>query len=153
VAVHSRVDVGSIADLPAGTLAPDHLDVTVRVADAGASQLRWAAARDLAPGIVAIIALFLVRAVLRSVQHGEAFTETNVTRLRLLAVLVLLGVPIAMFVSSLCDSELASTAGLDGRGAVVSLPGGAFLGGMALLVLTEVFTTGTRLQDDLDGTV
>ena len=33
------------------------------------------------------------------------------------------------------------------------MPGNAFLGGLAVLVLSEVFAQGVRMRDDLEGTV
>jgi hypothetical protein len=153
VAVHSRVDVERLADLPADTVRPDTVDVTIRVRDASREQLWWAAARDLAPGVVMIVGLWLLRGLLRSVRDRDPFTVVNVKRLRTLALVVLIGVPVAGFVSSLFASELASSADLQNAGVQLSVPGTALLGGLALLVLSEVFASGVRLRDDLEGTV
>ena len=153
VAVHTDVDVERLTDLPEDTVSPEVVEIVVRIRDATTAQLRWAGLRDLAPGLLVIAGLWLVHSLLRSVRRGDAFTSANVRRLRLLALVVLIGVPVATYVSSVCASELASSAGFEGPGITITMPGGAFLGGIALLVLTEVFASGVRLRDDLEGTV
>lgn len=153
VAIHTDVDTGRVVDLPRGAMPPDHVDVTVRVNDASRAQLRWAAARDLAPGAVVVAAVWLLRGLLRSVRDGDPFTETNVRRLRALALVVLIGVPLATFVSSLFAGELATSAGLNGPGIQLTVPGNALLGGLAIFVLAEVFAARVRLRDDLEGTI
>lgn len=153
VAVHSQIDVERLADLPQGVVRPDTVEVTIRVADASQKQLRLAAARDLAPVLIIGVAVWLLRGVLRSVRDGDPFTATNVRRLRALALVILIGVPLAMFVGSLLASELATSAGLDSAGARLTMPGNAVLGGLAILVISEVFAEGVRLRDDLEGTI
>ena len=153
VAVHSRVDVERLAELPHDVVRPDTVDVTIRVRDASEKQIRLAAARDLAPGIVVGVAVWLLRGLLLSVRDGDPFIARNVRRLRVMALVVLIGVPLAAFVASLFASELASSAGLDSGGVQLSMPGNAFLGGLAVLVLSEVFAQGVRMRDDLEGTV
>jgi len=153
VAVHSQIEAGRVADLPDGAVPPDDVDVTVRVDDASRAQLRWAAARDLAPSAVVIAALWLLRGLLGSVRDGDPFAGANVRRLRALALVVLIGVPLAGFISSIFANELAASAGLDGGETLVTMPGGLFLGGIGAFVLAEVFAAGVRLRDDLEGTV
>ena len=153
VAVHSQVDAERMVGWPEGTVLPDNINVTVRVQNATREQLRWAAGRDLVPGLIVVAATWLLRGLLRSVRDGDPFTRTNVKRLRALAVIVLIGIPVAALVGSLFASALASSAGLDGGGAKLTLPGNALLGGLATFVLAEVFAAGARLRDDLEGTV
>ena len=153
VAVHSRIDVERLAALPEDVVRPDTVDVTIRVRDASDGQIRLAAGRDLAPGIVVGLAVWLLRGLLTSVRDGDPFTAGNVRRLRLMAFVILIGVPLAAFVGSLFASELATSAGLDSPGVQLAMPGNAFLGGLAVLVLSEVFAQGVRMRDDLEGTV
>ena len=105
------------------------------------------------PGLVAIAASWLLRGLLLSVRDGDPFTRANVKRLRALAVIVLIGIPLAALVGSLFASALAGSAGLDGGGIQLTLPGNAALGGLATFVLAEVFAAGVRLREDLEGTV
>lgn len=153
VGIHTRVAGSRLTGLPQRSLPPNDLDVIVRVSDASSSQIRWVAARDLAPGALIIGALWLLRGLLVSVRDGVPFTETNVRRLRALGLIILVGVPLATLFSSWCASELAATAHLPSKGLQLSMPGGAFVGGLGVFVLAEVFAAGVRLRDDLEGTV
>ncbi|MBA3652840.1 MAG: DUF2975 domain-containing protein [Actinobacteria bacterium] len=153
VGVHTEVPGSRLSGLPKGAMPPDNVDVIVRVRHASAGQIRLLAARDLAPGLVLIAAIWLLRGLLVSVREGDPFNEHNVNRLRTLAVVVLAGVPLAAFVSSVFAGELADSAGLKGAGTHVPFPGNAVVGGLALFVLAEVFAAGVRLRADLDGTV
>ena len=153
VAVHTRVEADRVVDLPDATVSPDEVDVVVRVREATTEQLRWAAARDLAPVVLVIATLWLLRGLLRSVRDGDPFTETNVKRLRTLGVVVLVGVPLANLISSLCATELANSAGFDGPGTSLTLPANAVLGGLAAFVLAEVFSHGVRLRLEQEGTI
>jgi hypothetical protein len=67
--------------------------------------------------------------------------------------MILIGVPLAVLVSSVCAGQAAEIAGLPTKGANISVPGGALLGGLIALVLAEVFAEGLRLRHDLEGTV
>ena len=152
-AVHAVVAADRVADLPAGTIAPDEVEIVVRIRDASTEQLRWFAVRDLPGGLVVVAILWLVRGLLKSVRDGDPFIKTNVKRLRALAVVVLVGIPLAEFLKSVFAGELAATAGLIGPPTQLSLPSQVLLGGLAILVLSEVFAEGIRLRDDLAGTI
>jgi hypothetical protein len=153
VGVHAVVPVDRVADLPAGTISPDEIEIVVRIRDASVEQLRWFAVRDLPGGLVLIAILWLVRGLLKSVRDGDPFINANVNRLRALAAVVLVGIPLAEFLKSVFAGELAATAGLIGPPTQLSLPSYVLLGGLAILVLSEVFAEGIRLRDDLAGTV
>lgn len=153
VAVHTKVDADRVTGLPPNTVSPNDIDVTVRVRDASTEQLRWAALRDLTPGILMVIALWLLRGLLKSVREGDPFTEQNVRRLRALGLVVLIGAPSAVFASSLFEHELSTSAGFDSAGTQLTMPSGALLGGLVAFVLAEVFAAGVRLRDDVEGTV
>jgi len=153
VAVHTLVDAHRVAELPTGAIAPDEIEVVVRVQDASLKQLRWFALRDLPSGIVVIALLWLLRGLLKSVRDGDPFTNANVKRLRALALIVLIGIPAADFLRSVFAGELAASAGLIGPGTQLTIPENAFLGGLAILVLSQVFAEGVRLRADLEGTI
>jgi len=153
VAIHTQVATRGVAELPQDAVAPDDVEVTVRMRDATPRQHRLAAARDLAPSLVVVAVTWLLRGLLRSVRDGSPFIEANIKRLRALALVVLVGVPVAGITGSAFARELAASAGLDSRGVQVTMPSNALLGGLALFVLAEVFAAGVRLRDDLEGTV
>jgi hypothetical protein len=152
-AIHTVVDADRVADLPEGAIAPDEIDVIVRIRDATTAQLRWSTWRDLPEGMVVLAILWLVRGLLKSVRDGDPFLMANVNRLRAIAAVVLVGVPLAHYLKSVFAQELAATAGLAAPPTALSLPGNVLLGGLAILVLSEVFAEGIRLRDDLEGTI
>lgn len=114
---------------------------------------------DLVPG--ALLATLVVAGtvvllrVMRDIGAGEPFAPVNVTRLRVLAALLLLGVPLA---------ELARTVGI---GAILSglelgplpvtaeftLPWAALVTGLVTALLAEAFRAGSQLRADLEGLV
>jgi hypothetical protein len=153
VAVHTEIATEQLPDMAGAEIATDVVDVTVRVEDPTDEAHRWAAARDLLPALLVIAATWLLLGLLRSVRDGDPFIPRNVKRLRALGVIVLVGVPVATFARALFESALATSVDLPSRGADVSIPGNAILGGLAIFVLAEVFAAGVRLRDDLEGTV
>jgi len=153
VGIHTAVPLDKLSGLPRGTISPNHVSVLVRIGDATRSQIRWAAGRDVPLALLIIVGLWLLRKLLISVRDGEPFVRRNAVRLRALAFLVLVGVPVARLISSVCESKLASSAGLTSRGASFSLPGEAVVAGLVILVLGEVFAAGVRMREDLEGTV
>jgi hypothetical protein len=153
ISVHTPVDGRNLRGLPPDALIPADVDVTVVVHDPTDEQARWFALRDLPEGIIVVAMLWLVRGLLRSVRDGDPFNDSNVRRLRALALFVLIGVPLAAFVKSIIAGALAASAGLPSPSVEISVPGAAILGGLALLVLSEVFAEGVHMRDDLEGTV
>ncbi|MDX6226438.1 MAG: hypothetical protein QOE64_2814, partial [Frankiales bacterium] len=113
----------------------------------------WAAGRDLTYVALLLVGLWLLRRLLRSVRDRDPFTEDNVKRLRALALLILIGFPLARLVASLFEGELASSAGFLHHGLRLSLTGSALIGGLAAFALAEVFAAGVRMRVDLEGTV
>jgi Protein of unknown function (DUF2975) len=153
VTAYTVVDSDRVADLPPGAIASEEFEVAVRIPNASAEQKRLFALRDLPLIITFGAALWLVRGLLRSVRDGSPFVRDNVNRLRILAVVVLVGFPVAEFLRSILAGELASSAGLAAPPTQLGPPGAVLLGGLAILVLSEVFAEGVRLHDDLEGTV
>lgn len=149
----TRLRQGQVVDLPARVSTSGDAYVAVAVEDASTTERRTAALRFI-PILVVIVAMaWLLRDMLASVRKGDPFVATNVRRLRWVAILLLLGVPLADVLVSLGDQALAESAGLAGRGLRLHLPTGSLLGGLGMLVLVEVFALGTRMRDDLEGTV
>jgi hypothetical protein len=153
IAVHTVVPSDRLGALAAGEVVTQSIDVAIRVHDPSSEQSVWFVLRDLPAGIVVIAATWLVRGLLRSVRDGEPFAGSNVTRLRALAAVVLVGIPLAELVRSAFAERLATSVGLAGPGITLGVPGNAILGGLALIALSEVFSEGIRMRDDLVGTV
>jgi hypothetical protein len=111
---------------------------------------------------LALVVLWLLRKVARSAAQGDPFRASNVTRLRWLGALFLLGFPLATMVagyfSDLLFSEDVWTGGPlpaggieTGFQVVVSAP--AIMGAVCLFALAEVFAYGARLREDVDATI
>lgn len=83
VGIHTRVAGSRLTGLPQRSLPPNDLDVIVRVSDASSSQIRWVAARDLAPGALIIGAPLVapgplgLRARWRAVHRDERAPPTR----------------------------------------------------------------------------
>jgi hypothetical protein len=153
VAAHVQVPGDQLTGLPAGAVAPNDVAVAVRVEHPPHAAYAWAAARDLAQLVLLGAALWLLRGLLRSVRDRNPFTDANVRRLRSLGGVVIVGVPVALLLSSFFASELADSTRLDSPGLMFRLPGNALIGGLAVLALAEVFAAGVRMRVDLEGTV
>lgn len=114
---------------------------------------------DLAPGLVLTlvvsVACWIVLGVLRDVASGDTFRPRNVTRLRLLAALVAIGLPVAWFARASADLALLSSLDLgDGfSGVVLDLPWAPVVAGMVIALVAEAFRAGSRLREDVEGLV
>lgn len=153
VTTATTVDEEQVVDLPDRVSVKNGTTVTAQIDAASRGERRVAALRFL-PIVVVIVAVsWLLREVLGSMRAGDPFVQPNVRRLRQVAALLLLGVPLAGALMSLGDQALADSAGLTGRGFRLNLPAGSLLGGLGMLVLAEVFALGARMREDLAGTV
>ena len=138
------------------------LPVNVDLADPSLSQRAIATVPVFVWWALALVVLWLLRKVARSAAQGDPFRASNVTRLRWLGALFLLGFPLATMVagyfSDLLFSEDVWTGGPlpaggieTGFQVVVSAP--AIMGAVCLFALAEVFAYGTRLREDVDATI
>src|SRR3954469_3757462 len=134
VEVHTEVPARRVNPLRRGTELPDTVKVVVPVT-ASDNQLRWQAAVDLAGLVAFMFAVWLLREILQSVRAGDPFTTKNVGRLRTFALLALVGVPIAVALTSAIESAVAHHGGISSNGIQITMPGGALVGGVAALVL------------------
>ena len=138
------------------------LPVNVDLADPSLTQRLIASVPVLVWWVLTLAGLWLLRKVARSAAKGDPFQVSNVTRLRWLGALFLLGFPIATTVASyftdlLFSSELWTGGALPPGGIetgfqiVVSVP--AIMAAVCLFALAEVFAFGARLREDVDATI
>jgi hypothetical protein len=138
------------------------LPVNVDLADPSLTQRLIATVPVLVWWVLALAGLWLLRKVARSAAKGDAFQASNVTRLRWLGALFLLGFPIATTVASYFTDLLFSAevwtggplppGGIEtGFQIVVSVP--AIMAAVCLFALAEVFAFGARLREDVDATI
>jgi hypothetical protein len=106
---------------------------------------------------VAFIALTLARLVADS--RGESpFVLRNVTRLRRIGLLLLVGAPLASFAHWACERWMVESSSVGDRVTVhgyglSSLPLWTMLVGAAVLVLADVWNRGVQMADDVRGLV
>jgi hypothetical protein len=138
------------------------LPVNVDLADPSLTQRLIATVPVLVWWVLALAGLWLLRKVVRSAAKGDPFQASNVSRLRWLGALFLLGFPIATTVASyftdLLFSEEVWTGGPlppggieTGFQIVVSVP--AIMAAVCLFALAEVFAYCARLREDVDATI
>jgi hypothetical protein len=130
----------------------DELEFTATVRRPTESQVRWGVLRDLPPIILVLFIAWFLRGLLSTVQDGDPFSEINVKRLRLLAVTILAGVPLAGLLSSIGAQKIAESVDLP-RDLSLGFTVPALVAGLLCVVLAEVFAAGVRMRDDLVGTV
>ena len=113
----------------------------------------------LAPGIlyvaIVVAVCWLVWRLMRSIASGDPFHPSNVTRLRLVAGLLIVGTAVAFFVEMATRGALTGildTGDLDPAFSL-SLPWLAMVTGMVVALLAEAFRAGSRLRDDVEGLV
>jgi hypothetical protein len=111
---------------------------------------------------LAIVGLLLLRKVARSAAKGDPFQAPNVTRLRWLGALFLLGFPLATIVAGYFTDLLFSADVWTGgalppggiaRGSQVVVSAPAIMAAVSLFALAEVFAYGARLREDVDATI
>jgi DUF2975 family protein len=154
----------SVADvrLPASFEIAGPLPVTVDLVDPSLLQRVIATVPILVWWALALVGLWLLRKVARSAAKEDPFQASNVTRLRWLGALFLLGFPFATIVDGYFRDLLFSadvwTGGplppggiATGFEVVVSAP--AIMAAVCLFALAEVFAYGARLREDVDATI
>jgi hypothetical protein len=138
------------------------LPVTVDLADPSLLQRVIATVPISVWWVLALVVLWLLRKVARSAAQGDPFEASNVTRLRWLGALFLVGFPLATMIAGYFTDLLFSadvwTGGplppgeIDtGFQVVVSAP--AIMAAVCLFALAEVFAYGARLREDVDATI
>lgn len=104
------------------------------------------------PTVVLVIAvLALLFRILRDARRGDPFTTRTVRRLRILAVVSIVGGEVAAITESLCGMSLVGTVlpGSGGLYGVLTLPFGWLFAGIAFLAIAELIRRGRALRDEL----
>jgi hypothetical protein len=138
------------------------LPVTVDLADPSLLQRVIATVPISVWWVLALVVLWLLRKVARSAAQGDPFEASNVTRLRWLGALFLVGFPLATMIAGYFTDLLFSAdvwtggplppGGIEtGFQVVVSAP--AIMAAVCLFALAEVFSYGARLREDVDATI
>jgi Protein of unknown function (DUF2975) len=153
IAVHQEVAADQLASLPDGVTGPAQVPVTVRIDRPDTGQVLLDLGRGLVMLALFLAGLWLVRGLLLSVRQGDPFTMVNVRRLRAMGFLLVIGAPLALFISQSLEGALAASSTVGELGNAVEIPGpGPFIG-LGVFVLAEVFAHGVRLREDVEGTI
>jgi Protein of unknown function (DUF2975) len=156
--VPMQVSADDLGRLPEGISVDDWLGVDVTISDPTTSQMLLRSARDLAPAVVIVWALWLLAAVLGSAVQGDPFGRDNARRFRNLAVLLVAGgfalnllnhLVINAFFTQVPEYPSIHLA----AGPFSPLPGGMLVGGLVAFALAAVFADGARLREDVEGMV
>ena len=114
---------------------------------------------DLLPGValaaMAIVVIVCLERVCTAIGRGHPFARAQVTRLRVVAAVLLIGAPVHGLIRSLVDGQLLHGLALGGLPWRRLIDGSLVpsLAGIMVAVLAEAFRAGTRLRDDVDGLV
>jgi hypothetical protein len=137
------------------------LSTTVDVHDPSLKQRVIAAVPVLVWWTLVAVVLWLLRRVVRTAAKGDPFQRSNVTTLRWLGAIFLLGFSLATFVERLFTEWFFSagvwTGGPLPPGGIATkaplLSGPAILAAVSVFALAEVFAYGARLREDVDATI
>jgi hypothetical protein len=104
---------------------------------------------------VMLFVIHQLRMVFRSLADGDPFSLANASRIRLIGLFFIFGEIAVSVLVYVCQLYVKSA--LDSSGLTIN-PGldielSPIFGGLVLLVIAEVFRSGTRLQQDQDLTV
>jgi Protein of unknown function (DUF2975) len=142
--------------LPPGIRDEGWLPVRVHLKHPTGKQVLLTGVPDLIKAIPFIIGLVLMRGLTRSVKQGNPFSATNVTRLRGIGYLCVVGAFAVAFINSGFRTALFND--LPPQPADIGVAGftpsaGAIVAGLGAFILAEVFAHGLRLREDVEGTV
>ncbi len=114
---------------------------------------------DLAPGVLTMLLLatgsWLALSVMRTVAAGDPFVPANVRRLRVLALMLMLGPALVLVGHFASQASLLDTAAIQGLPPQLSIdiPFIPLVAGLFVALLAEAFRAGNRLRDDVEGLV
>ncbi|MBK8869152.1 MAG: DUF2975 domain-containing protein [Dermatophilaceae bacterium] len=102
-----------------------------------------------------LVGSVIVARLMSSIGAGNAFERANVTRLRWLAGLLLVGTPVAHVVDLFARGALMGGADLGGLPptASISLPWLPIVAGLIVALIAQAFVAGAALRDDVEGLV
>jgi DUF2975 family protein len=155
--VQAELPREQVKSLPRGVLLTDDPNVTLEIKDPSAGQLLLSDGLWVGPFVLLAAGLWLLRSLARSVRERDPFGPANVQRLRLLGFLLVVGAPVVEVVNYALRLSLANTLPPNQFGDVgfpgLSFPFPLLLAGLGAFILAEVFAQGTRLREDVEGTV
>jgi hypothetical protein len=158
LSVPLQISAEDLGTLPGGVTLDSWLAVDVGIPEPTTSDMLWRSAMDVGPTLVVVWALWFLVSIMGSAARGEPFGTDNARRLRSLGVLLIVG----GFVLSLLNYAMLNA--LYSRvpeypsihlaaGPFSPFPGGMLVGGLVAFALAAVFADGSRLREDVEGTI
>src|SRR4051794_22081812 len=148
-----QVPPDQLSGLPPATEFAGWPDVRYHLVDPSAGQRVMYVLQQLAPLLLVIPGLWLLRGFLRSVLAGEPFGSENARRLRIIALLLLVGAPFVALAQYMLRNALFNDLHVDLASKGYAVPGAAMVAGLGVYVLAEVFAYGMRLREDVEATI
>lgn len=124
----------------------------VVVDDVGAGHFVLLLVGSLLTVAAAVWAAVLLTRFLGDLADGDPFGPANVTRLRIVAALLLVVPLVASVVIAIARAEILEAAGAE-AGFALSFSLGWIAAGLLVAAIAQAFATGTRLRSDVDGLV
>jgi hypothetical protein len=158
LSVPMQVAADDVGRLPAGLRVESWLPVHVEVSDPTTKQMLLRSGQDVGPTFLSVWGLWLVTRVMRSVVRGNPFGPANVLRLRSLGSILVLGGIVVNFVNyalqNILFNELPQFPSIElASGPFSPVPGAVLLAGLIVFVFAEIYAHGSRLRDDVEGTI
>lgn len=135
----------------AGEVVGGPAEVDVLVQDVGAGHFVLILLATLLSVGGAVWGSVLLSRFLRDLGAGAPFAPANVTRLRVVALLLVVVPLLAELVYALARAMIMDAAG--GEGFLMTFTPGWLVAGLLVAAVAQAFAAGTRLQDDVDGLV
>jgi hypothetical protein len=144
--------------LPPGVSLKNNPRVSLDVGHPTSRQRLLSFAEAVVTGALIAVGLWLLRGIAVSVRAHDPFNAANVRRLRGLAVLLILGTPVAGVINELLQYQLVNSLPSARYGDAMpsgglNLPLPAMLAGVGAFILGEVFAYGVRLREDVEATI
>jgi len=158
--VSFSVDTGTLRGMASGDVAKAHIanargSGNLKFPPPSALVLVTTAVLAAASLAIALWVLTQLRAVFRSLRDGHPFVAANATRIRWIGYAVIIGEVTRSLVTFGANSYARSHFGVDGlrfdTWPMVNVY--AFIYGLIILVIAEVFRAGTRLDEDQSLTI
>jgi hypothetical protein len=131
--------------------------IRVHVEHPTKAQVALEAGLELVPLVLVAIGLWLLRGVAGSVRRGDPFAPDNVRRLRGIGFLLIGGSLLLAFVEASLRQALYDRLPANPFGNLVTegfnIRGNAFIAGLGVFILAEVFAHGVRLREDVEATI
>lgn len=160
LSVPMEVSADDMSRLPHGLRVDPWIPIHLEVPDPTTEQMLLRSGQDVGPVILSAWGLWLVSGVMRSVVRGDPFGPATVRRLRRLGSLLVFGGILVNLVNYSLQNALFTKLPEYQYPSVHlasepfnPIPGAALLAGLLVFIFAEIFAHGSRLRDDVEGTI